>query len=496
MNMNNKSIFAQRSERGSLLVVAMIFSSIIGIMLVSYIQLARTAQTLSNRAVYNNGAVNLAERGLEEAMYSVNQSIANPSYLWSGDGWTESGSNAYRKWTETAQSQNTTTVNRVYVYNFAGISAPKIVSRATVTLGGVNSRPVEKWIEVTLAKTSKFSNGLVAKNSIVFNGNGITIDSWNSDPNGDGSVIHPYSSAYRNDNGTAGSISVSTSAVNVGQGDVWGYVATGGADPTNSVGNNGSVLGSDSVNDGTWTKSTVDPDRISTQFSATFDAVTVPTTYKNSTTPAVYTPISTITGTVTLPRPGDTAGPDGYYYYSTPKIDVGSHESLTITGKVLLKLTDTSSSIRMTAGDSVISIGLNGMLEAYGAGDVSLSGQGIANGVDSADAGTDISDAEAGRPQQFQFYGTKTSGTQSIDLTGGSAFRGTIYAPQGNVKVAGGAVTSGSIVANDITLNGGATFHYDESLAALGGNSPFRVSKWKELTSAADRAAYSTVLNF
>lgn len=493
--MNNKSIFAQRSERGSLLVVAMIFSSIIGIMLVSYIHLARTAQTLSNRAVYNNGAVNLAERGLEEAMYSVNQSIANPSYLWSGDGWTESGSNAYRKWTETAQSQNTTTVNRVYVYNFAGISAPKIVSRATVTMGGASSRPVEKWIEVTLAKTSKFSNGLVAKNSIVFNGNGITIDSWNSDPNGDGSVIHPYSSAYRNDNGTAGSISVTGSAINVGQADVWGYVATGGTDPTGSVGSNGSVLGSDSVNDGSWSNANVDPNRISTQFSATFDAVTVPTTYKNSNTAASYTAIATINATTTLPRPGDTAGPDGYYYYSTPKINLGSGNTLTITGKVLISLTDTNNSITMTSSSSKISIGATGMLEAYGAGDVSLSGQGIANGVD-ADLNGTISAAEAGRPENFQFYGTKTSGTQSIDLTGGPAFYGTIYAPQGYVKVAGGAASSGSIVANDIKLNGGAAFHYDESLASLGGTSPFRVSKWKELTSAADRSAYSTVLNF
>lgn len=478
-----------------MLLVAMIFASIIGIMLVSYIQLARTAQALSNRSVYSNGAINLAERGLEEAMYSVNQSIANASYSWAGDGWTESGSNASRKWTGVALSQNTTAEYRVYVYNFAGISAPKIVSRALVTLGSGSSAPIEKWVEITLAKTSKFSNGLVAKNSIVFNGNNIAIDSWNSDPNGNGSVIHPYSAAYRNDNGTAGSISVSTSAINVNQADVWGYVATGGSDPTSSVGNNGSVLGSDSVNDGTWTKSTVDPDRVSTQFSATFDAVSAPTTYKNSSTTVSYTTLSTINSTTSLPRVGDTAGPDGYYYYSSSQISLGAHDTLTVTGHVVLVLTDTSNSITMNSASSAISIGTAGMLEAYGAGDVSLSGQGIANGVDTDLDGT-ISDSEAGQPVQFQFYGTKTSGTQSIDLTGGPAFRGTIYAPQGDVKLAGGVVTAGSIVANNITMDGGATFHYDESLALLGGASPFRVSKWKELTSATDRSAYAAVLSF
>ncbi|MEO7701253.1 MAG: hypothetical protein ABIZ04_18675 [Opitutus sp.] len=481
-------------DRGSMLLVAMIFSGIIGIMLVSYIHLARTAQTLSNRAVYSNGAINLAERGLEEAMYSVNQSVASATYTWAGDGWTESGSNAYRQWSNIALSQNTTASFKVFVYNFAGLGIPKIVSKASVNLGS-GGKTLEKWIEVTLARTSKFSNGLVAKNSIVFNGNGVTIDSWNSDPAGDGSVIHAYNAAYRNDNGTAGSISISPGAINVNQADVWGYVATGGTDPTSSVGNNGSVLGSDSVNDGSWTKSNVDPDRISTQFSATFDAVTVPTKYKGSNTTAVYTSIATINSTTTLPRVGDVAGPDGYYYYSLPKITLGAHDTLTITGKVLLSLTDTSNSITMTSASSSVGIGAGAMLEAYGAGDVSLSGQGIANGVDANVDGT-ISDAEAGRPENFQFYGTKTSGTQSIDLTGGGAFRGTIYAPQGDVKLAGGVVTSGSIVANNITLNGGATFHYDESLALLGGDSPFRVSKWKELTSGTDRATYATVLNF
>ncbi|MEX2044897.1 MAG: hypothetical protein WD941_06045, partial [Opitutus sp.] len=56
-------------QRGSLLIVAMILCAVIGISLVSYLQLSRTALGLSNRGVYNNAAVNLAEQGLEEAMY-------------------------------------------------------------------------------------------------------------------------------------------------------------------------------------------------------------------------------------------------------------------------------------------------------------------------------------------------------------------------------------------------------------------------------------------
>ena len=47
-----------------------------------------------------------------------------------------------------------------------------------------------------------------------------------------------------------------------------------------------------------------------------------------------------------------------------------------------------------------------------------------------------------------------------------------------------------------ITLTGNANFHYDESLGNFGGGNPFRVSKWKELTTQADRDHYNPMLSF
>src|SRR5688500_19221304 len=89
-----KPFSSRTRHRGSLLIVAMILCAIIGISLVSYIQLSRTTMGISNRALYNNAAMNLAENGLEEAMYSINKKIADPSYTW--PGWTIAGANAYR----------------------------------------------------------------------------------------------------------------------------------------------------------------------------------------------------------------------------------------------------------------------------------------------------------------------------------------------------------------------------------------------------------------
>lgn len=121
-------------KRGSLLIVAMILAAVIGISLASYIQLGRSSLNISNRALYNNAAMNLAENGLEEAMCSINQYVANSSYNWAG--WSNSGgSDAWRTLPATGTytfDQGITGTVRVYIYGCKG-TAPRVVARATVT---------------------------------------------------------------------------------------------------------------------------------------------------------------------------------------------------------------------------------------------------------------------------------------------------------------------------------------------------------------------------
>ena len=155
----------------------------------------------------------------------------------------------------------------------------------------------------------------------------------------------------------------------------------------------------------------------------------------------------------------------------------------------------TSIAIKMAGGSSSISI-TTGKLQVYGEGSVACAGNGVSNGVDGADSGTTVSDSEAGAPSNFIFWGTKTSGTQSIAIHGNGVFNGVIYAPQGSVTITGNGSVGGSVVANDITLTGNAAFHYDESLADDGTGNPYRVSIWKEITSATDRATLSPLLSF
>jgi Tfp pilus assembly protein PilX len=495
------------SQRGSLLIVALLLSVIIGIALVSYIRLARTALNVSNRSLYNNAAMNLAEQGLEEAMYSVNQSVADSSYDWVAASWTaDGGANVRRKWTSVSLSQNTTGEYRVYVYNNTGVvAAPKIVTRAIVTLGGTSAAPIEKWIEVQLAKTSLFASGLVAKTSIVFNGNNATVDSWNSEKNDDGTPRGspvPFSNAVRRDNGTVGSISISSDAVLTKNADVWGYVSNNsglsGTDPGDFVSTNGSILGADSTPDATWEHSNVDPERVQTTFSAPFDAVKTPDY-------SAIANLGNIDNDLTLPRAADvgaslaagaSAGEyEGYYFYDASKIDL-VNKKLTISGKVVLRLASTATTVNTGGGSGEISIGSAGMLAVYAPGTVKIAGQGISNGVDADSPADGIQQDEMGQPKQFRLYGTQPSGEQSITVAGNGLFSGVIYAPQGAVKITGNGAVSGSVVANKITLDGNAQFHYDESLKDLGGDSPYRVSKWKELTTATSRSTYSTALTW
>ncbi len=471
-----KTNFRQRdSRRGSLLIVAMLLSAIIGISLVSYLQLSRTALNVSNRAFYHNAAVNLAEQGIEEAMYSVNKKIADSTYTWTG--WTISGSNAYREWTGVTLGQNTTANYRVYVAGYNGV-APTLVSRAQVTLANGASAPIEKWLEVQLRKTSKFANGLVAKTSVTFNGNNATVDSWNSDPDNNSSTAAiPFSTGVKNDHGSVGSISVSVSAVSINNADIWGYAATGGSLPT--IGPNGTVGPF-----GTAT-GTMDMSHVSTDFTASFDPVSAPSGSYSSYGGAITT-------TVSLPRAGvDTVMGSGDYagYYMITADSVNfTNKVLTITGKVVLKLTNTITAIDIGGGSGALNINTGAALQVFGSGDFKIAGNGILNGGST--------NATANQPASCQFYGTKTTGVQNIQIAGNGVLNAVVYAPQGSVKINGNGDVGGSIVANDITCVGNAYFHYDESLANFGGNNPLRISRWKELTSSADRATYASVINW
>ncbi len=430
--------YQKNQKSGSILLVVMIIALGLVATIGSFIGLSVHSIKSANRSLYANGALNLAEAGLEEALYSLN------SVDWTG--WTTSGSTATKSWTTETLGSGVTTEIKVKVFNY-GSKTPNAVAEATAFVP--NSPNVTKQIAIEMGKTSYWANGIVAKEEVIFKGGNAKVDSYKSnDPTY--STGGKYDSAKKNDKGSVGSVSVNTDAISVSNAEIYGYAATGGSTPT--VGNNGKIYGKN-----TPVGTTVDPDRIATDFTSNFEDVDVPT--NASTVLGAVSGTTTIAGTTTA---GATT------YYKASSLDNSNGETTTITGNVTLIVT-TDVTIKGT-----FELAADATLVLYIAGDMDVGGTGIAN-MD-------------GLPENFQIFGSSTT-SQTIKLHGSGAVQGVIYAPYASVELKGGGTSGemmGSVVANDVFINGTYDFHYDEALAEVDASKIFSLSSWRELTDASE----------
>lgn len=486
----------RHSERGSLLIVAMIISAVIGIALASYLQLSRTSLRISNRAFYQSTAMNLAENGLEEAMYALNLSPGEQIINW--QSWTTQAGTAWREFPSASTSYPldaaATGSVRVRIENY-GSNLPVIIARATVTLAD-GSAPIEKWVKVTAQRTSIFANGIVAKSQIVFRGATSNVDSWNSDPDNDSSTANvPYSTAVRSANGTVASAAVEINQVMIRNAQIRGFVATAGAAPF--VGSLGLI------GDLTTAAGTVVAARVSNDFVANFPAVTEPPP-----PPASQPTLPAITGNSQLPRPTDTPVMiEGVptYSYRTAQLNLNNNtlrirksNPNTPDFNVVLTITNETNSVSVSgSGQIVISSGTS--LHVYAGGDVNIGGLGVLNG------GADLSSVNP--PVNFQLWGTRTQtradqfGPQAISLSSNGVLSSVVYAPFGSLTISGNGDLLGSVVANDITFTGNASFHFDEALGRFSSraafqNQPFRILSWQELTNVSARNTYASTMAF
>jgi hypothetical protein len=486
------------SQRGSALLVALVITAGMMAMVGSYLSLVSFNLKSSHRSYHSSAAMNLAETGLEEGMWAINQRRAGNAAAFAAP-WVVSGDEATLDLNNVI-SVSTATSTRVQVKvtncNLTLSTRPRIKAHAVLALpAGMPS--VDKWVEVTLdapatgtpSQPGPSHPGLVAKQSIRFNGNNPSVDSWNSDPLKTGVSNIKYSNTTRNDKGFVGSIDVAVDQVLVQNADILGNVAThNDTNLNNNVGSNGSVLAFDSPS---GTK--IDPRRVSTDFKASLPDVTAPAT-------AGYT-IGAVNSTTDLPRAGDTAAADGKYYYTISGISLSSSEKLNIlSGNVVINV---SSAYQVKlSGQAELNIMNGASLDLYAGGDVDLTGQGVSNGTQPA-TGTHTA-ATMQAPIKFKLFGTAPTTAvvpQSIKIAGKGALSGVVYAPNANITINGNGDVQGSVVGKNITLTGNAAFHYDESLGqfAFGtpsdsGESPLTIYRWRELTDPSERTFTASTL--
>lgn len=445
-------------QRGVVIVVTLLFGTLLAVALSTYVALNTHSLNMANRSFYGTEALNMAESGLEECVWSFNQAHAGDATAW--NGWnTSTGTAATRTFSDFALGPGATGAVKVYVdhYNPAPGVQPKVIAQATVTLP--NSRgTVTKLVEIKMRRRSYFAAGLVAKNNIRFSGNTASVDSWISDPdNNPATAAVPFTAGVRRDKGSVGGASV-TSTITIGNADIYGTAAVGGVSTSAiSVGSNGRV-GPFSTGNGVK-----DPASVATDFAANLESVTNPA--GGTVLASVGATLGT-TGTTTMWRVPSISG------------------SLTVYGNVTLVLTAGSGVDAIDIeGTQGITLAAGATLTIYTEGDVKLGGNGLLNNNND--------------PSTFQIWGTSTSSfEQDIQVAGNGALKGIIYAPNGSIKINGNGDVMGAAVGKDVTITGNAAFHYDESLANWGVNTPYGIYKWRELRTAADRISYATQLAF
>jgi hypothetical protein len=485
-----------RSRRGSVLLVALIFAFVIALALTSYMKMASSATSTSQRAFLANDSMNVTEAGIEDMLWTCNKAsdaansgTASTDTIWSGAGWTLSGNDAYKVTPASnfSLSQNATGTVKVYVqnYNSTGIPTPTAIAKSIVTPS--QGPAVIKMVVVDLVRSSFFSTGLVAKDGITFSGNNATVDSYNSNPqNTTPSPNYTYNTtdAPQHANGSIATTNVNAIAA-VGNANIYGYVSVGSSNSTAiQMNSNGVISGNLAATTGR------DDTRITTNFTESLPDVTTP----NITPWNVYYETGhnnyiTGAGNCQLPDNSDI-GHNGVtvngvttYYYTVQYINLTGNSSNVLTIKagynVVIKVTGTNS------GNAVGTYGSGGIvispkdathsaatLAIYTSGNIDISGDSSGHGGVS----------NSGAAANFQIWGTGTAGGgQTVKVSGNGSLAATVYAPNATVSIVGNGNVFGAVVGDIINVAGEANFHYDESLANLGGSNPFKISKWREI---------------
>jgi hypothetical protein len=450
---NSPPIAVAKTARGSVLIVALLITALIALAIGSYVNLNLSSSRLAKRTLNGYAGLNLGEAGIEEGLWSINRSAAGDLSAW--NSWTQSGGAAWHKFTDFELDPGTLGSVKVYVDQFSPPvgARPKVIALAAVERSG--EAPVTKMLEVTLRRRSYFANGIVAKNKLVFHGANTSVDSWNSDPDRN-PLTAPvdYSAAVRIDHGSIAAGSSAVNALSVNNAQVWGFAATGGAQPQ--------LLGGGSIRGATTAVGViVDPSRVSTDFNADFPAIAMPN------------------DGVTLASLGPTLGTFGTTTrWRYPNLSLNGNQTLTIQGDVTLIITAPpgAQGVSVTGNASII-IPNGSSLTLYVESDVLIAGLGLANG-----------NVQAG---SCKIWGTnQTALGQTFHVAGNGTLRSALYAPNADLALNGNGDMMGSVVARDITFTGNAAFHFDEALADTGAGTPFGIGNWRELTSAAERSVY------
>jgi len=473
------------SEQGSVLLVSLLVTAIIGVTLASYLILTQAQNRSVNRSQVWNSSIVLSEAGVEDALALLNKYSGSFEQLtnWSAsssisqDNWAAIGGNTYyvRRYlgdgyydAYITNSGSTPVIRSIGTVPWALVSvAPQAVFAAVGTpdyqgaLGNA-SRKLSRAVGVNTRLDALFNVAMAAILQIDFNGQNVQTDSFDSaDPNYSDNGLYPAGNpAKQKANGDVVTDYTIINALNVGNAKIKGQAKTG---PNGSLylGPNGSVGDKAWVESGT---TGVQPGHYADDMNVLFPDVVLPTT---TWLPPQYQNVSvTYYGYVTnkaykyaISQSGDYVipGTSGSLF-----IFPGINVRLKITGTV--SITGVNDEIRVGGSGSDASV-----LKMYmDSGTFRLKGKGIVN--------------PGGNAGNVYLFGTPNS--TKIEYGGNGSFTGVVYAPQAAFDLGGGGNDVydfvGASVSKTVRMNGHYNFHYDENLRKNGMGRGYVPTSWKE----------------
>ena len=426
------------------MIAAIVGIAILTVLGGSFLKLALHERKMSARTHTMNSLNYLAEAGLEEGIWAVNNSD------WTGWLNLTSGTGKNKPSYSVDLGNGVTANIEVIAFN-AGLDY-QIYSKATASLW--NGSTLEKQMRVVYNPVTNKPGGLLSKDMMNLSGGPLTFDSYDS------SVGVPDPSTNRLDEITVGTISSSSGALTYGSGvDIFGYAGTGGPAPTKSGTVN--VYGEgESPNYNT--------DRIFNDLTYEFPAVEQPSwTGANTSLPSG--------SNITIGNPASVSPTR----YDISTISLSGSDTITIVGPVQVYLSDGMS----VSGDARVIVENGGSVEIYSPKDFTFSGESLVNNTTNK------------KPNNLKMFGTATTANdQTLSISGQAALNLVFDGPNAKANLSGQGYVAGSIVANEVTVSGQIQFHYDVTLGGTGSESD-GIASWHDLLAPEHRLDFASYTN-
>ena len=413
-------------EGGHVIIVTLVVCLLLGLVLLGVISLSTNEGQMTGRSQSWNGAIPVAEAGIEEAFTHLKYCPTNRA----SNGWGLVG-DQYTKTRTIGSACNEVTISTNY--------DPIIIARGGVRAPS-QTNYIVRTVRVTATNEPMFSAAIEATDGIFFKGSGVTINSYDSrDPNYSGPDGRYDPLKFKDQ----GRVVCHYGPFDMGNAKIYGRVETG--EESALTRGPGGVVGSirhhlnvgRGIEDG----------------------------WHTSTTSSEFSPVEAPPATNGLPSKVGSA-----YTFTN-----GTYRTSSLAGDVVVK-----GSNHVTL---IVKASTNGSPAVYNVRSLIVEpAASIKLYVDAGDVALKGIQNKNLRAESFMYYGL--SGNVNISMQGNASFCGVLFAPNATLGIGGGGSDEidflGAIIARKVTVNGKMTFHFDEATKRLGSRG-FIANRWDEL---------------